>query len=174
MPQAKNNGAKGNNTEEKSTEVELQKTRFESAVLREINTFDDALAILAAEGIKVDDANTEVGDSFTKLDDKNKLVDIPVLFMSWDFVNGDFGKFVVARVVAQHVDGSVGKYAIIDGSVGVCKDLREYSESHGGKTGGLAARGGLTRSDYMVDLEDKKTGEVVSTPATTFYVNTSK
>lgn len=170
MPQAKKNDAASN----ESKEMELASTRYAAVELREINSFDDAMRIMAEYGVQVDDAATEVGDSFIKIDDKNKLVDTPCLFMSWDFVKGDFGKFVTVRTVAQHNDGSVGKYVFVDGSVGVCKDLWEYSQSHGGKTGGLALRGGLTRSDYEVMLEDKATGELVATPATTFYVNTSK
>lgn len=175
MPQAKKNDAVSKDVQDvPSTEIELQRTTFDTRALREINSFDDAMAILVAEGIEVDDASTEVGDSFLKLDDKNQLVDRPCLFMSWNFVKGDFGDFVVARVVASMPNNTVGKFAIVDGSTGLCKDLREYSESHGGKTGGLKALGGLTRSDYEVDLVDPGTGETKRTPATTYYVNTSK
>lgn len=170
MPKAKNNDVDSN----KSTELELAPTRYAAVELREINSFDDAMRIMAEYGVQVDDAAMEVGDSFIKIDDKNRLVDTPCLFMSWDFVQGEFGKFVTVRTVAQHADGSVGKYVFIDGSTGICKDLWDYSQSHGGKTGGLAVRGGLVRSDYTVMLEDKTTGELKESAATTFYVATNK
>lgn len=170
MSQAKKNDAASN----ESKELELSPTRYAAVELREINSFDDAMRIMAEYGVKVDDAATEVGDSFIKIDDKNKLVDTPCLFMSWDFVKGEFGKFVTVRTVAQHADGSIGKYVFIDGSTGVCQDLWDYSQSHGGKTGGLAVRGGLTRSDYTVMLPDKASGELKESPATTFYVATNK
>lgn len=155
-------------------EVELFRPSFSSDDMRNIASFDDAMALMLEAGITVDDAAEAIGDGFVLLknDDKNHLVGVPLLFMTWSFSQGDFGQFVAARVVAKLSNGSVGKYVVTDGSAGIYKDLAEYT-NRSGKLGGLWTMGGLSRSDYEVDIPDPKTGDIVRSPATTYYIDVS-
>ena len=116
------------------------------------------------------DASSELGDGFEVLDNKDRVVDVPFVLISWSFsTKGKFGEFVSARLVTE----GNGKYVINDGGTGIYAQLREFTDTHGGRDGGLFVRKGLRKSEYSVDLPDPKTGEIVPTPAVTYYLSTS-
>lgn len=151
------------------TQDVVERVSFATQDMRNIESFDDAIALLVEAGIPVQDATDAIGDGFVLLDskDKDKLVDVPCLFVTWSFNAGDYeGEYVAARVVAKLGNGTLGKYVVIDGGEGICKQLRDYTTEYG-VSGGLKAFGGLTRSDYEKEIDGKMT------PATTYYVNTS-
>lgn len=140
--------------------------RLSNDDLRNIATFDDAMALFNGD---VHTADSELGDGFELLKEKDRLIGDPCLFISWSFSEGDHGEFVSARVIAK----SGGKYVVNDGSTGLCSQLREYTDSHGGRNGGLLSRRGLRKSEYTYDETDPKTGEIKTKPAVTYYIDTS-
>lgn len=160
MPKATNSDEPGN---------EVAKQIFAADELRGIESFDDALRLMQEYGIEVDDASDAIGDGFVLLDGKAQLEDVPLVFLTWSQSTGDKGDYTVARVVAKMPNGTVGKFVVVDGSsTGMHFQLNEYSKSHGGKTGGLKAFGGLRVSNYEVEVDGKMQ------PATTVYINTAK
>jgi hypothetical protein len=137
--------------------------------LARVTTFEEAVALAAqVSGGEVLAADTELGDGFAVLESKDKrtLIGVPLMFMEWQFNQGDMGEFVSARVAAKQGNG-VGKYIINDGSTGIYRQLQEFSKRTGRSTG-LYARHGLRVSDYKyTDNEGKEK------PASTFYIDTS-
>lgn len=159
----------------------LDKVLFTATELREIKSFDQITALLQERLGGVYDAHDEIGDGFELLKDKSRLVGVPLMFLQWNFAEGDYtredgtkGEFVAARVAAQNVrTGNVDKYIIVDGSTGIYQQLREFTDSHGVNGGVMVARG-LRRSEYMAKVANPKTGVVEDQPAETYYLDTSE
>lgn len=140
---------------------------YDTAALRDIQSFEDAMMLVQSTYGDPLLASAELGDGFELLKDKAKdrLIGEQCLFVSWSFADGDYAdEFVAARVVTK--DG--GKYVIIDGGTGIRKQLREFTDAHGGRTGGLYVARGLRRSDYQYTDESGKPKD-----AATYYVDTS-
>jgi len=150
-----------------STEI-VRRPQYSAQDMREIQSFDDALALMTEQGIAVEDATEAIGDGFVLLEDKNKLSGVPCLFMTWSFSDGEFGEFVAARVIAKLDNGSIAKYVVTDGSTGIYEQLRDFTKEHGGEIVGLKVMGGLRPSTYDKEIDGKMT------KATTFYIETSK
>lgn len=158
---------KATNSDDSSNEI--AKRSFAADELRNIESFDDALRLMQEAGIEVEDAADAIGDGFILLDDKRKLENVPLIFITWSESTGEQGEYTVARVVARMENATVGKFVVVDGSeTGIHYQLKEYSRTHGGKVGGLTAIGGLRISDYEVEIDGKKQ------KASTAYINTSK
>lgn len=136
---------------------DVSRPSFDPNALREITSFADAEALLSGAGIGIYDAADEIGDGFAMLDDKNALVDIPMILVSWLFAEGDFGNdYCIARVVT----GEGKKFVITDGGTGFASQIRDY-EKRTGRTAGLLVKRGLRRSDYVNEFG----------PGTTYYLN---
>lgn len=166
---ASNRATKETPAEQPTDEVAVS-DRFKREDLRQINSLQDALA-LAVEtyGQPVANAATELGDGFAVLptEKKHLLIGLPCVFLEWNFNNGDSGPFVSARVVAQREDGSVFRCILNDGSTGIYKVLREYTDAEG-RDGGLFVPNGLRVSEYMYEDEHGQ-----RKPAKTYYIDTS-
>lgn len=147
-------------------EVAIPAQRFSDDRLRDIASFDDAAALLAEHEIPVVAADQVMGNGFTVISDKGFLCGIPMILLSWHFNRGDNGEFVSVHAVANLPGNSLGKYVINDGSTGIYRQLREYTDKTT-KTAGLVVKRGLRRSDYQYD----DSGETKN--ATTFYLDTS-
>lgn len=146
---------------EKGTEIE---TKISNDALAEITSFDDALALLTEvygeNAVAV--ASEVMGDGFAMLTDKDKLIGVAFVAVSWNFSIGDHGEFVAMKVVT--VENK--KLIVIDGSTtGICAQMSEYSAKTG-KYHGLVVKNGLRRSDYTYTDEQGK-----ETPATTYYLD---
>ncbi len=167
------------------SEIVSQNYRYDNEALRDVASFEDAFALVESTYGPVLTADSELGDGFAMLEDKDKrrLVGVPILFLSWSFSKGDYSEeFVSARVVTK--DG--GKYVLNDGGTGIRAQLREFTNTHAGRTGGLLSRRGLRASEYKVcdgskgcghspePIAEKSEGQHkgVITPAATFYVDT--
>lgn len=152
-----------------NAEVAIPRVDFDDLALSEISSFDDALALLAADGTVIEHASDVIGNGFTILKDKSLLCGVELLFLGWSFNAGDNGDFVSCYVVARMPGSKVpSKFIVNDGSTGLYKDLFNYTKKTG-RIKGLHVKNGLTRSDYT--YVDKETGE--QRPATTFYLDTS-
>lgn len=122
-----------------------------SADLREINSFEAALALAKNTYGELAIASEELGDGFALTDNKDQFIKVPIVLVHWtfaasDFVNketGEKGEFAVCRVVTK----SGGKFVIIDGGFGIYQQLRDFTDSHDGRTGGLVVERGLRKYD---------------------------
>lgn len=135
----------------------------------QLRALDSLEGLQQALGIPIAQS-TDLGTGFAVLDKegKRRLVGVPLLFVFWQFNNGDQGVFVSTHVVQVDMMGKlVGKYIINDGSTGICQQLRDYTE-HTQSFKGLFAPKGLRASDYDFTDEQGNTSK-----ATTFYIDTS-
>lgn len=154
-----------------TTSGEVVKTDrlFSEDELRNIGSFDDAMALLNEKlGAEIYDASTEIGDGFDMLENKDKLLENAFVAVSWSFSesadfrdeNGNPSKFVVMRVVTSRGE----KFIITDGSTGICRQMLNFT-ARTGKLSGLVVKGGLRKSTYKTEIR----GEV--TPGVTYYLN---
>lgn len=169
---------------------ELVSSTFSDEDLRGITTFADAVALATDQFQEIDTISETLGTGFQVLskDDKESLVGIPFLILSFRFVPGDFGEPYVSMVVVTRPakDGSVKKYILNDGGTGIRAQLEAYQQLPGkeGKSGGLYVDKGLRVSRYHTDpktgvpLDIKDVGRLIAsgvTPGrgTTYYLDTS-
>jgi hypothetical protein len=143
---------------------------FSTDDLREIDTFDAALALVQSEFGDVADATEELGDGFALVKDKDELVGKPMILIEWSFRPGDFGTFVSIRAMVRESNGTARKVVFNDGSTGIADMLADWTKRHDGRNGGMVVPKGLRVSTYM--YEDPKDGS--KRPAKTFYLDTSK
>jgi hypothetical protein len=146
-------------------DVVVRGPKYDADRLAAVESFDDAVALAAETVGEIANAADELGDGFAILSDKNKLVGVPCMFLSWNFNLGDYGEFVSAQVVARTESGGVLKVIVNDGGAGIYQQLSDFT-AKSNKLGGLFARHGLRRSDYTYKDEKGK-----DTPATTYYID---
>ena len=142
---------------------------FDPEDLRAISSFQDAQRLLEATGIGIADATTEIGDGFVLLDNKDELLNKPLIILAWLFADGDFGeKFSVMRIVTA--DG--GKYVVTDGGTGIKAQLESYTQRTGRSAGHFVERG-FRKSEYDTDSEGKPTQDKSKAKGrgTTHYLN---
>ena len=111
--------------------------------LREIGSYEDALALAESINETVLDIAEELGSGFALLEDKDKLAKTEFVVIQWRFTAGDFGGFVSAACVTKGGD----KFIINDGSAGIMAQLMELSQKHK-RFGGLRVPNGLRKSQY--------------------------
>ena len=135
-------------------------------VLRDVRSFEDAIALLAGAGVAVVDYSEEYGDGFTLLkgnDDKQKLVNEPFVILGIKLATGDYGdgeEFAILHVVTK----SNQKFILVDGGSGICAQAIAMIDR--GHSAGVYVPNGLRRSDYeYVDEKGKRS------PASTFYLS---
>lgn len=147
-------------------------SEYDEDALREGITWDYFVHLMGADEIV--DAGQVLGDGFTLIDDKNRLVGVPLMFLEWKFRPGDFAlPYVSCRVVAQIQGVGVGKFIFNDGSTGIADQLATYTKKTG-RQGRLYAKQGLRRSNYTVQLPDPRNpGQFIDSPATTYYIDTA-
>lgn len=157
---------------DEGTEQGAVQRRINPGQLRELGSFADALRLAEEQYGTVEAASAAIGDGFALLttEQKQQLVGVPCIFLSWSFSpseQGERGEFVTVRVVTE--DGR--KLVLNDGSSGVYSQLREYTDESG-RDGGLIVKRGLRKSDYTyTETEGKDKGK--QKPATTYYIDTA-
>lgn len=151
---------------EAATEVAVKVPTIAPEILSGISSFADAVQAateaFGQENIVV--ASDVLGDGFKMQENKDALIGVGMFLAQWTFSMGDHGEFVIARLVTE----DDRKLILVDGSTGICDQLRKYSESSG-RYGGMFVRKGLRRSDY--EYVDEKTGEMKD--AHTYYLDVS-
>jgi hypothetical protein len=152
--------------------------RLSDDELRGIESFDDAFraaTVVVPDG-NVVDASQELGNGFTLLDksQKRQLIGRETIFVQWDFHESDTvfradedgtkipAEFVSVQAVCKAGKNGAEKFIFNDGSTGIYRMLKEYTERTG-RQGGLYAKKGLRVSEY-----DGPEGR-----AETFYIDTS-
>lgn len=149
------------------SEVAIAQRLWSDAQLRDITSFDDAIMAAEQEGETIALASQEIGSGFVVLYDKDFLLKVPFLILEWRFNAGkyenDLGEktdFVSMTVITKNSD----KYIVNDGSTGIARQLREYSDRTG-KYGMLLAEKGLRVSrDYTVAIGGREV------TGTTYYI----
>src|SRR5258705_6186656 len=109
--------------------------RYNRDQLKSLTSFDEALLLAQEIYGDVVQASAELGDGFEIIpkDDKIQFVKVPMILLSWGFGQGDHGEFVSIRAVTK--DGR--RVVINDGSTGIYAQLREYTDTNGGRDGGM-------------------------------------
>lgn len=102
-----------------------------------------------------------LGDGFTVYSgpDRERLVNVPMLIVDWNFFDSDYGdggQAVYVRAITR--DGK--KVAFTDGSKGVCAKLAQFTQTSGKNVGPIICNG-LTKREFDVDTPDGKTVHVV-------------
>lgn len=144
---------------------------YDDAALRNIASFDDAMAltttILGAEPV---DAADEIGNGFTVLptDEKARLVGVPFIILSVDFAQGNNGPYASTMIVTKEGE----RLILNDGSTGIYAQLDEWCVKSS-RVGGLMVAG-LRRSEYK--RSDPEAMRVKAESGTvlrgvTFYLN---
>ena len=133
-----------------STEIE-KRSHFETADLRSISSLEDAVRLLTDNGLTIADATTAIGDGFEMLEDKDLLIKVPFIALTWSFTQGDFGAdYLIMRIVTA--DGK--KFVVTDGSTGLCRQVQEF-ERETGRTAGLKVERGLRKSEYFLGADNQ-------------------
>lgn len=139
--------------------------QYDITALRNVHSFEDAVALTRSVVGEVQDAAEVIGSGFIVLptDQKSRLVGVKFVILSVDFSPGDNGPFASMMVVTENGE----RLIVNDGSTGIYAQLEEWSVRlpAGQVLGGLVVRG-LRRSDYMY-TDDKG----IDKAATTYYLN---
>lgn len=135
-----------------ATEQLLEMSRMErmnDSELRGISSFQDALDAAAAIYGGVEDIAESIGNGFTLITDKRKLVGTPFLILSFTFNPGEYGDmFASVAVVTESND----KFVFNDGSTGICAQLRDIALEKK-RFGGFLVKHGLRVSEYATCVE---------------------
>lgn len=144
---------------------ESNKSTFDDDQLKSITTMDEALAALGSVTDVADWA--DFGTGFNVLKNKDNLVGVPFVVLEWRFNHSkEFDQEYVAAVV---MDEKNNKHILVDGSTGVCAQLRTVTDAKIADglpypQAGLIVRNGLTRSDYTKEVDGKEIA------ASTYYL----
>lgn len=150
------------------TDVAVKEPRMTDVVLPDGSHFKMAdvelkqLTFADLADIPVSDANEALGeDQFGPiLEDKGKLVGVPLIVLAWTFNEGDMGTFTSMLILTQNDR----RFIVNDGSTGICSQLQALT-ARTGQTGMLACPRGFTVSEYDKELPNGKV-----TRAKTFYI----
>lgn len=134
-----------------NTAIAVPAPNYSADTLREIDSFQSAIAAAGYMFGSIDDASDVLGDGFKLMstEDKAKLVGVPMVLLEWSFYPSQEhgGEFCALRLVAQGEGNTVGKYVVNDGSTGLARTLKEYT-ARTGRQGGLVVRRGFRASEY--------------------------
>lgn len=158
--------------------AQLTPRDFGENELRNVGSLADAVRLFEAvhgnEPIVI--ASEELGDGFDRYteDDKRKLIGVPLFVMEWKFSISDTVQrgdesveYVTVRIVGER-GGKTIKAVFADGSTGIYKQLRAYTDRTG-RTRGMMVPNGLRVSDYTYVAPDG-----TKSPASTFYFDLSE
>lgn len=152
--------------------------RFDPAILDTLNNPDEIARYFADKGVNVSDNEIDGIKSLSIVDNKDSLIDVSFLILSWKFNPGDYGnEFVSAEIMLR--DGS--RFVLNDGGTGIAKQLRDLSDyrtEHGHPTpfAGRMISGGLRKSSFWFHAASGQTatkrpeGEGWA-PASTYYLD---
>lgn len=122
--------------------AELARVTFTNDELLNLTSFEDAMRLVLEKTGDAVMAHDVIGNGFRMLDDKSKLVDVPLMILEWKFLDGTFGQFVNMLLMTKNNE----KFIVSDGS-GILPQLQEVTERTG-RTAGLGVLHGFTKSEY--------------------------
>lgn len=116
--------------------------------LRNVSSYDEALALAEEMNAAVFDISEELGTGFVLLEDKSKLKGVEFVALLWRINPGTFGGFASMAVVTRGGE----KYIVNDGSTGIYDQLRTLSSTKK-VFGGMKVPRGLRDSQYATCME---------------------
>src|SRR5262245_33975081 len=139
----------------KTAEVMRPEFNISDERMESVTDFASALALATdVHGtVKTSTAVRVAGEA-----EKATMVGKPIVLLEWHFIrsdkfqddgNGD-REFVEVLCVTDNGDGTATKWKMSDGSTGIAKQLREYSDSTG-RSGGVYVPHGIRVSEYALD-----------------------
>lgn len=136
-----------------------------SADLARILTFEDALAFANTFYDEVLDVATDIGDGFSVIKEEGKagLVGKPFLLIGWRISHDEVTDRDYSVVTLVTSDNR--KLVLTDGSTGIHSQLTATFATRAFAP--VVVRKGLSRSDYVVQVNGKKQD------ATTYYLDTN-
>jgi hypothetical protein len=143
--------------------------RYTDADLRRMRDFDAVLAELADSETPVLLSGEHIGSGSTLLTEKQELVDVPFIALTWafhesdDFRDGD-GGIIFCSVHVLTKDGD--RLVFNDGTKGGIRDQLMELSTKTGRFEMLVCEKGLRISEY--DYEDPNTG--MTSRATSYYI----
>ena len=163
--------AKGEGAQEAtSSELAVRDRRIDDEDLASITSIEDAVRILDSYDAPIEDFS-DYGTGFEILENKDQLVDKPILILEWRFnPSKEFGgEFVSAVVMTRKGE----KFIINDGGTGIARQLRavtnrRVAKGHPTPTKGLTVEKGLRKSTYTTVININ--GEDKEIEGTTYYL----
>lgn len=143
-----------------SNDVAIPQANYDNDTLRTVDSFDAAMQLVTETLGAPADASQELGNGFAICENKDVLIGQAIILISWSFSMGDFGEFVSANVVTQ----AGAKWVVNDGSSGIYKQLREYTDRTG-RNGGMLVKRGLRKSEYSNDFTEHGVTHYLDTSA---------
>lgn len=139
--------------------------------LADIQSWDDLGALINANNVLLESLS-DYGSGVIVVSDKDKLLGVPFVIVSYAFHEGDMGPFVSATIVTKNlisIEGdNVCKIVINDGSTGILAQLLVIESKRierGADMNPIYCRGGLRKSVYDYTDEKGKTSK-----ASTYYL----
>jgi hypothetical protein len=159
-------------------EVMRHKAYIDDDTLRDTDTWEKAIQVVAERIGPVIDGADVIGNGFTvlKREQKGILVGVPMMILEFQFNRSQFGNaaFVTMFVMVRNPDRSTSRYVVNDSGVGIRKQLATFVRRTG-QFGGVALAHGFTASTYDQQYEDpEKPGEKLWRTATTYYLDDSR
>ena len=132
-------------------------------------TFDDAVALLNAQGVTIDTAAVVMPDEFPEVDKKD-LVNVPLMLLTWNISDPTKSEFEGQYIVVRGITRMGKRFRFSDGSTGIFQQLRKLTgvrraQGYATPNAGLVIEKGLVKSDYTF-LDEK--GKPAN--ATTYYL----
>lgn len=138
---------------------------FSESQLGEMESFADVLAATGGEVVSIGDV---LGNGFSVLEDKSRLIGTEMMVVRYgehESDKGSKGTFATLHIITRAGE----KYIVNDGSTGIQDQCAEIKEKFG-KVAPLYVAKGLRVSEY--DYTDPNTGK--TSKARTYYLNTAK
>lgn len=149
--------------------------RVDDEDLRAWDNIETAMAAFETQGMAIYLASEVIGSGYDVLD-KAALVNTRMLLITWRFVLGDQGPFVVVTGITAELPAR--RFIFTDGGSGIFKQLhaetqRRITQGIPHINAGLLVSKGLVESKYDVETTNND-GAAVVTKASTFYLSTAQ
>lgn len=126
-------------------EVAISDVRFDDEQLRNIGTFEEAMAAAAAAYGSVENITDHLGNGFRLLpeNEKGRLVGVTFIILYSSINNGNFGEFASLALVTRNND----RLILNDGGKGIPNNIKDL-QNDTKRMGGWAVPHGLRSSEY--------------------------
>lgn len=122
--------------------------RMSDSELRSITSFDEAVKYVKEQYKETVSVAEHLGNGFTVLDkdEKERLVGVPFIILSFTLNEGDFGDEGFTSMMV--VTGEDKRFVVNDGGTGIREQLLDLANQFPGRFGGFFVPHGLTMSTY--------------------------
>lgn len=143
---------------ENGTVAEVMRPDF-NITREQLETVTDFASAMALATTVHGDIETSNAVRVAGENEKAKLVDLPMVLLEWHFIQSEkyqdnsdgTREYVEVLCVVENPDKTVTKWRFSDGGTGIAKQLRDWTDAHGGRSGGVAVPHGIRVSRYALD-----------------------